>query len=116
MPVKKKEFELDDGTKITLKQASGLAKLKLSNAQARVFKSFNMDKVEDWSNEQQMELADALDKAGCGIEAQLTDWLPKCIIEPADFDIDLFTLEELMPLLAFIRGDDEEGAVNFLTS
>ena len=54
MPVKKKEFELDDGTKITLKQASGLDKLKLSNAQSRVFKSFNMEKVEEWTPEQQM--------------------------------------------------------------
>ena len=116
MPVKKKEFELDDGTKITLKQASGMDKLKLSNAQARVFRTFNTEDIENWDNNQQLELADALDKEGCGIEAQLTDWLPKCIIEPADFDIDLFTLEELMPLLAFIRGDDEEGAVNFLIS
>lgn len=116
MPVKKKEFELDDGTKITLKQASGLDKLRISNMQAKVFRNFDLSKMDEWTQEEQMALADSMDEAGCGIEHQLQNWLPKCIIDPVDFDMDLFTLEELMPMLAFIRGDDEEGAVNFLTS
>jgi len=116
MPVKKKEFELDDGTKIVVKQASGLQKLRISNQQSKVFRNFNIDNIENWTIEEQQALADAMDEEGCGIEHQLQSWLPKCIVEPVDFDIDLFTLEELMPLLAFIRGDDEEGAVNFLTS
>ena len=52
MPVKKKEFELDDGTKIWVRQASGIEKLKISNIQAKVFRSFT-DKGDpsEWSEE-----------------------------------------------------------------
>jgi len=116
MPVKKKEFELDDGTKIWVRQASGLDKLKISNAQSKVFKRFSKQgDASDWSEETQMAFADALDEVDAGIESQLNNWLPKCVMAD-DFDIDLFTLAELMPILVFVRGDDEEGAVNFLTS
>ena len=30
-----------------------------------------------------------------------------------DFDVNLFTIEELMPILNFVRGDDEEGSISF---
>jgi hypothetical protein len=114
MPVKKKEFELDDGTKIWVRQASGLERLKISNAQAKVFREFeSFGEPVDWTNEQQLSFAEALDEAGCGIEDQLQNWLPNCVMD-SDFDHNIFTLEELMPILAFIRGDEDEGSVSFL--
>jgi len=114
MPVKKKEFELDDETKIWVRQASGLERLKISNLQAKVFRDFESfgDPLQ-WTPEQQITFAEALDENDCGVEEQLNDWLPKCVMNQ-DFDPNIFTLEELMPILAFIRGDDEEGAVSFL--
>jgi len=116
MPVKKRECELDDGTKVWVRQASGMERLAISNAQARVFRSFDSwgDPAE-WDEAQQIEFAEALDRAGCGIEAQLTEWLVSCVLDEG-FDQNLFTLEELMPILAFVRGDETEGAVGFLTS
>ena len=42
MPVKKKEFELDDGTTVWVRQASGMEKLKISNIQAKVFRKLEL--------------------------------------------------------------------------
>ena len=51
MPVKKKEFELDDGSKIWVRQASGIEKLKISNMQAKVFRQFaNKGEPADWDD------------------------------------------------------------------
>ena len=113
MPVKKKEFELDDGTKIWVRQASGMEKLKITNIQAKVFRKF-ADKGDpvDWDDKTNEEFVEALDDAGAGMEAQLEYWLVPCCLDP-DFDVNLFTVEELMPILSFVRGDDEEGAVSF---
>ena len=64
MPVLKKEFELDDGTKITCRQAGGMTKLRIENIQARVFRDhmhFGLDTTE-WTAEQQKTFADALEK------------------------------------------------------
>ena len=46
------------------------------------------------------------------MQAQLEEWLAPCCLDDT-FDINLFTVEELLPILSFVRGDDEEGAVSF---
>lgn len=110
MPVKTKQFELDDGTKITVKQAGGMKKLRIENIQARVFRDFlhfGLDPTE-WTDEQQKEFADAMDKAGAGFMNQVESWLPDCIIEPKEFDIEMLTSPEIRMLLGFVRGDAEE--------
>lgn len=112
MPVLRKEFELDDGTKITCRQAGGMAKLRIENIQAKVFREhmhFGLDPSE-WTDEQQKEFADALEREGAGMEQQIREWVPSCIIEPKDFDIDTLTSEELRMILGFVRGDDPDGA------
>ena len=112
MPVLKKEFELDDGTKITCRQAGGMIKLRIENIQARVFRDhmhFGLDTTE-WTAEQQKTFADALEKEGAGMEDQIKTWIPKCVIEPKEFDIDSLTSEELRMILGFVRGDDPDGA------
>lgn len=113
MPVLIKDFELDDGTKLTCRQAGGMTKLRIENIQARVFRDhmhFGLD-TSSWTEEQQKDFADALEKEGAGMEHQIREWLPKCIVEPKEFDTDLLTSEELRMLLGFIRGDDPEGAI-----
>jgi hypothetical protein len=112
MPVLKKEIELTDGTKIWVRQASGMEKLKIENIQARVFrklKHFGNDPTE-WTPEQHEEFAVALDEAGGGMETQIETWLPKCIMSE-DFDVNMLNSEEVRMLLQFIRGDTLEGAV-----
>ena len=112
MPVLKKEIELSDGKKIWVRQASGMQKLKIENKQARVFRSvrhFGLDPTE-WTEEQQTEFAEKLDDMGAGMVAQIEAWIPDCILEK-DFDIDSLNSEELRDIIAFVRGDDEEGAI-----
>ena len=63
MPVLKKTFTLDDGTELVVRQAGGMAKLKIENIQARVFRDhlhFGLDPTE-WSDEQQNEFSRAID-------------------------------------------------------
>jgi len=113
MPVLTKEFELDDGSKITVRQAGGLTKLEIENKQAKVFRDhmhFGLDPTE-WTDEQQKEFTDAMDAAGCGMLDQIKAWIPNCVIEPAEFDIDTLTSVELRNILGFVRGDDPEGAI-----
>ena len=115
MTVLKKEF--DFGTrKIWVRQASGIEKLKISNAQAKVFRRF-ADKGDptDWDEDTNIAFSDALDEAGAGMQAQIDNWLVPCVLNE-DFDVNLFTVDELLPILSFVRGDDEEGTVNFLCS
>jgi len=112
MPVLKKTFNLDDGTELVVRQAGGMAKLKIENIQARVFRDhlhFGLDPTE-WSDEQQTEFSRALDEQGAGYEDQIRSWVPMCIVEPKEFDIDDLTSEELRMILGFVRGDDPEGA------
>lgn len=112
MPVMKKEFELDDGTKIMVRQASGLEKLKIENIQARVFRElrhFGADPTE-WTAEQHQEFAETIDSAGGGIEDQIVQWIPNCILTEG-FDVHTMTSAELRSLLAFVRGDEVDGAV-----
>ena len=112
MPVLKKTFTLDDGTELVVRQAGGMAKLKIENIQARVFRDhlhFGLDPTE-WSDEQQNEFSRALDEQGAGYEDQIRSWVPMCVVEPKGFDIDDLTSEELRMILGFVRGDDPEGA------
>jgi len=113
MPVLKKEIELKDGSKIWVRQASGMEKLKIENIQARVFRKtrhFGNDPSE-WTAEQNEEFADLLDEAGGGMIDQVEAWIPVCIIEPADFDYNTLSSEEVRTILQFVRGDTLEGAV-----
>jgi len=112
MPVMTKEFELEDGSKILVRQAGGMTKLRIENIQARVFREhmhFGLDPTE-WTPEQQNEFTDALEAAGAGMDAQMEAWIPKSVIEPKGFDVDDLTSKELRMILGFVRGDDPEGA------
>lgn len=112
MPVRKAEIELDDGSKVLVRQASGREKIAIETRQARVFRAFRHygDPME-WSVEQNEEFAAAVDEAGAGIDAQVGAWLPVCVLTE-NFDIDTLTSLEMYEILRFIRGDeDEEGAV-----
>ena len=112
MPGLKKEIELSDGKKIWVRQASGMQKLRIENIQARIyrkFRHFGLDPSE-WTDEQHVEFSDALDAAGGGLVSQMEAWIPNCVLEQ-DFDIDSLNSEELRDIIAFVRGDDEEGAI-----
>ena len=112
MPVKKTEIELDDGTKVLVRQASGREKIAIETRQARVFRAFrDYGDPLDWSEEQNEEFASAVDEAGAGIDAQVDAWLPVCVLTE-DFDIDSLTSLEMYEILRWIRGDeDPEGAI-----
>lgn len=117
MPVMKKDFEFGDEesgiVKVTVRQASGIDRMKWEAAQGRAlrkFRDFGMA-VEEWTEDQQTAFVEYLDEEGVGIEMQITEWIPKCIVEPADFDIGILTSNELRELLLFVRGDTAEGAV-----
>tara|TARA_Y100000004_G_scaffold189250_1_gene244563 strand:- start:67 stop:423 length:357 start_codon:yes stop_codon:yes gene_type:complete len=111
MPVAEKEIELDDGSKILVKQASGRKKLKIEALQAKVFRQFR-DKGDptDWDMSVHEEFSDALDEAGAGIEAQVEAWLPGCIITEG-VDLDDLTSQEIMRVLNWVRGDTEEASI-----
>jgi len=113
MPVLTKDFELDDGTTINVRQAGGMSKLRIENIQASVFRDhmhYGADPTE-WTEEQQATFADALETAGAGMESQIREWVPISIISPKDFDADNLTSAELRMILGFVRGDDPEGAI-----
>ncbi len=111
MPVLKKEIELNDGTRIWVKQASGMAKLKITNLQARAFRKMkHAGDPSDWTDEQNEEFATMLDEMDAGMEGQIRAWVPDCILDE-DFDLDTLTIDELNGILAFVRGDIDEGAV-----
>tara|TARA_R100000458_G_scaffold59581_1_gene70609 strand:+ start:1361 stop:1729 length:369 start_codon:yes stop_codon:yes gene_type:complete len=112
MPVLKKEFELNNGKKVWVRQASGLEKLKVEARQAKVFRKcrhFGADPT-SWSEEQQEEFATLLEDEGAGVSDQINAWIPNCILDE-DTDVNTLTSEELRTLLEFVRGDDLEGAV-----
>ena len=116
MPVMKKEIELDDGTKIWIRQASGMERLKITNIQGRAFRKMrHAGDPSDWTEEQNEEFALLVDDLGGGVDAQIATWIEPCILDE-DIDINLLTFEELNTMLQFVRGDDEDGAVPFLPS
>ncbi len=112
MPIKKKEFELDDGTKLWFRQASGMERLKIEKVQAKVFREcrhYGPDPLQ-WSEEQHLEFAEKLDENGAAIEDQILHWVPPaCLTE--GFDINKLTNIELREILSFVRGDEDEGSV-----
>jgi len=111
MPVAQKEIELDDGTLILVKQASGRKKLKIEARQAKVFRQFrHYGSPVDWTIEQHEEFSDALDELDAGIEAQVEAWLPDCILTEG-VDLDDLTTNEIMTLLNWVRGDTEEASI-----
>ena len=116
MPVMKKEIELDDGKKIWVRQASGMERLKITNIQGKAFRKMrHAGSPEDWTDEQNEEFALIVDELGGGLETQIHTWVPDCILDD-DIDPNTLTFEELNTILQFVRGDDMEGAVPFLSS
>jgi len=116
MPVMKKEIELEDGTKIWVRQASGMEKLKITNIQGKAFRKMkHAGDPTGWTDEQNEEFATIVDEMGGGIETQMETWIPPCIIDE-NVDYNLLTFEELNTILQFVRGDDTEGAVPFQSS
>lgn len=113
MPVLKKEIELPDGTKLWVRQASGMEKLPIENKQAGVFRKCKHygDDPSKWTDEQNEEFATLLDEAGAGLADQIQAWIPNSVIEPKDFDINTLTSEEIRMILNFVRGDTLEGAI-----
>jgi hypothetical protein len=111
VPVLKSEIELDDGSKIFVRQASGMEKIRLESKQARVLRKFShLGSPTTWTQDQQLEFSDALDEEGCGIADQIEAWLPTCILSE-DVNIDELTTTEILKILAFVRGDDSiEGS------
>lgn len=117
MPVLQKEIVLDDGSKILVRQASGMEKLQIEARQAKVFRKvrhFGANPME-WSDEQQEEFANLIEEADAGPQSQMRDWIPNCILSE-DVDVNTFTSAELMKILSFVRGDDEEGSVPLSSS
>jgi len=117
MPVLKKEIELDDGTLIWVRQASGMDKLRIENIQARTFRKFRdfgLDPSE-WTEEQHAKFAEDLDDAGGGMQEQMEQWIPNCLLDK-EVDIDSLTSDELRRILLFVRGDDTEGAIPLVFS
>lgn len=112
----KKEIELDDGTKIWVRQASGMERLKITNIQGKAFRKMqHAGDPSDWTDEQNEEFATMLDEMGGNVEEQMNTWIPPCILDE-NVDINLLTFEELNRILMFVRGDDTEGSVPFLSS
>jgi len=113
VPVLKKEIELNDERKILVRQASGVEKIRLESKQAKVLRQFrHFGEPASWTVEQQMEFSDALDEIGCGIADQIDAWLPVCILSD-EITINDLNTEELLRVLAYVRGDDSiapEGA------
>ena len=111
MTVMKKEIELEDGTKIWVRQASGMEKLAVTNAQGKAVRLLrHAGDPEEWTDEQNEEFQVAVDELGGGLDAQIEGWIPPCIIDE-EFDINTLTFEELTIILSFVRGDDRDGAV-----
>ena len=112
MPILQKEFELTDGQKIVVRQASGLEKLKIEAIQAKAFRKcrgFGANPAE-WTPEQGEEFSMLLEEMGGGLESQMREWIPPCILTEG-IDANHLTSTELRELLGFVRGDDEDGAV-----
>ena len=116
MPIKSKQFELTDGKKVWVRQASGLEKLPLETAHAKALRKcrhFGMDPT-TWSDDQQDEFFDLVEGYGAGLDSQIRTLIPLCVGKYEDgtqCDSAELLSEEIVPLLAFIRGEEDEGAV-----
>ena len=102
MPVAKKEIELNDGNTILVRQVSGRKKLKIEAKQARVFRQFrHFGDPTEWTQDQHEEFADALDDLDAGLEAQVEQWLPDCILTE-EYTIDDLESDELSASCRFV--------------
>jgi len=111
MPVLKKEIELNDGTKVWVRQASGLEKIKIESIQAKaVRRCRDFGSPEDWTIEQNEKFLEIIEELGGSLEDQMHEWIPKCILSE-DFDYNMLTSEEARDILGFVRGDNGEGAI-----
>jgi len=117
VPVSKKLFELNDGKKVWVRQASGMEKLPLETAHAKALRKcrhYGMDPTV-WTEDQQDEFFDLVEQFGGGLDSQIRLLLPICIGDYEDgtpCDHNTLMSEEIVPLIAFIRGEgDEEDAV-----
>jgi hypothetical protein len=111
MPVLTKEIELNDGTKVEVRQASGLEKLPFESILAKAFRKFRHFGPDNlkWTDEQQEEFMGHLDDLGGGIDRQMAIMIPPCIITE-NVDVNMLTAEELRDIFAFVRGgSDVEG-------
>ena len=112
MPVMKKEIELDDGTKLWVKQASGLQKLPFEAKMARIFRQFRHFGTDQtkWNEDQQEEFLSAMEDAECGMMDQMAILVPQCI-DDESFDVNSLTPDELRNIYLFIAGVSEsDGA------
>ena len=111
MPVITKEIELNDGTKVEVRQASGFEKLPFESMLAKAFRkhrAFGADNMK-WTEEQQEEFMDSLEEMGGSIHEQMLKLDTPCIITE-DIDVNTFTAEELRDIFVFVRGgSDEDG-------
>lgn len=116
MPIRSKQFELNDGRKVWVRQASGIEKLPLETAHAKALRKcrhFGMDPT-SWSEEQQDTFFDMVEDFGAGLGNQIALLIPLCVgkyEDGTDCDTNELLSEEIVPLLAFIRGEEDEGAV-----
>lgn len=116
MPIKRKLFDLEDGTKVWVRQASGLEKLKIEGIHAtamRRCRHFGPD-IQQWTEAQQEEFWGIIEELGGGLTAQIEHLIPICVLEMEGgkkCDVNLLKSEEIIPMLPFIRGEDGEGAV-----
>jgi len=116
MPISKRLFDLEDGTKVWVRQASGLEKLKIEGIHAtamRKCRHFGPD-MSQWTDEQSEEFWNVIEDLGGGLTAQIAHLIPLCVMDFEDggkCDYNLLKSEEIIPMLPFIRGDNTEDSV-----
>jgi cyanate lyase len=111
VPVLKKQIELEDGSMVWVRQASGLEKIKIESLQAKAVRQCrDFGSPTDWTIEQNEQFLDIIEGLGGSLEDQMNEWVPNCILEE-DFDINKLTSNEMRTILGFVRGDDPEGAI-----
>lgn len=116
MPIMKKLFDLDDGTKVWVRQASGLEKLKIEGVHAQAMRKVRHfgPNMTEWTDEQEDEFWTHIENMGGGLTAQIEHLIPICVMEYENgdkCDVNLLKSEEIIPMLPFIRGDMNEDAI-----
>ena len=112
MPIKSKLFELNNGKRVWVRQASGLEKLPLETAHAKALRKCRHfgNSPAEWTEEQQEEFLVALEDAGGSMEDQIRTLVPPCLME--ETDLNLIDRDTLMEIFDFVRGNEEpEGAI-----
>jgi len=111
MPVKTTEIELNDGTKVKVRQASGLEKLPFESILAKAFRkhrTFGIDQ-QKWTEEQQEQFLSELDNLGGGMDSQIAALVPPCILSE-EIDVNMLTADELREIYLYVKGGtDEDG-------